>query len=79
MEIREVTSRRDLDKFIKLPRSIYVDDPNWVPPLIRDEKRFLDPAHNPFFKHAEVEHFLAWRNGEAVGFPDQRVKGLQST
>jgi GNAT superfamily N-acetyltransferase len=34
---------------------------------VYDRKRFLDRSRNPFFKHAEVELFLAWRGEEPVG------------
>jgi GNAT superfamily N-acetyltransferase len=35
--------------------------------LIFERRQFLDRAKNPFFKHAEAEYFLAWRDGRAVG------------
>lgn len=65
--VRAVSGRRDLARFIKLPWRLYRDEPNWVPPLILERKRFLDRARNPFFKHAEAEYFLAQREGEVVG------------
>ncbi len=37
-EIRAVTNKTDLDKFIRLPWKIYKENPHWVPPLIRDVK-----------------------------------------
>ncbi len=46
---------------------LYRDDPNWVPPLISDEIKHLDPDHNPFFEHAEARFFCARRNGRIVG------------
>lgn len=54
-------------KFIKLPWSIYKGDPFWVPPLIFDVRKNLDPAKNPFFKHAEVALFIAEKDGIDVG------------
>jgi len=66
-EIRPVASKRDLNTFIKLPWRLYRNEPNWVPPLLLDRKRFFDRERNPFFKHAEVEFFLAWRGDEPVG------------
>jgi GNAT superfamily N-acetyltransferase len=54
-------------RFIKLPWRLYRNEPRWVPPLISERKRFLDRSKNPFFKHAEAEYFLAWRDGEVVG------------
>ncbi len=61
-----VRSNKDLNRFIKLEWKIYKDDPNWVPPLLSERKKILDKKH-PFYKHAEVELFLAEKNGELVG------------
>src|ERR1700752_260639 len=67
LEVRPVASKRELNTFIKLPRRLYRNEPNWVPPLLFDRKRFFDRSRNPFFKHAEVEFFLAWRGETPVG------------
>ncbi|MFQ5604514.1 MAG: hypothetical protein ACE5HS_14690 [bacterium] len=67
VEIKSVTSKRELKQFIKLPWQIYHDDPHWVPPLILDMKNILNQNKNPFFQHSEAEYFLATRNGEVVG------------
>jgi GNAT superfamily N-acetyltransferase len=67
VEIRPVRTRQDLMRFIKLPFRLYKGQPNWVPPLIYERKRHLDRKKNPFFEHAEVEYFLAWRDGRPVG------------
>jgi GNAT superfamily N-acetyltransferase len=67
VEVRPVASKRDLMRFIKLPWRLYRNEPHWVPPLISERRRFLDPARNPFFEHAEAQYFLAWRGGEVVG------------
>ena len=67
LEVRPVGSKQELDTFIKLPWRLYRNEPNWVPPLLFDRKRFFDRARNPFFKHAEVEFFLAWRGEMPVG------------
>jgi GNAT superfamily N-acetyltransferase len=67
LDIRPVSTRKDLTTFIKLPWRLYRNEPNWVPPLIFERRQFLDRAKNPFFRHAEAEYFLAWRDGRAVG------------
>ena len=67
IEVRALASRSDLDRFIKLPWRIYQNDPVWVPPLLMDVRNALDRKKHPFHQHAEVEYFLAWRNGEPVG------------
>ncbi len=67
VEIRPVRTRRELNTFIKLPWRLYRDEPNWVPPLLMDVKKRLDQKQNPFFKHAEAQYFLAYRDGRAIG------------
>ena len=66
IEIVEIISQKDLDDFIKLPYSIYSEDPLYVPPLIREiKKQFSDK--NPFFMHATVKYFLAKKSGSFIG------------
>jgi GNAT superfamily N-acetyltransferase len=65
--IRPVETRKDLDAFIKLPFRLYAGEPNWVPPIIADRRRFFDRSKNPFFEHGEAEYFLARRGDRIVG------------
>jgi GNAT superfamily N-acetyltransferase len=67
LEIRPVTTRKELATFIKLPWRLYRNEPNWVAPLLMDLKNRLDQKKNPFFKHAQAQYFLAYRDGRAVG------------
>jgi GNAT superfamily N-acetyltransferase len=67
VEVRPVTSKRDLRRFIRLPFALYSNEPRWIPPLLMDISKRLDRKRNPFFKHAEAEFFLAWREGRPVG------------
>jgi ribosomal protein S18 acetylase RimI-like enzyme len=57
-KIAEVKNSADLDRFIRLPWKIYKDCPNWVPPLVFERKKFLNPQINPFFDRAEVKLLL---------------------
>jgi len=67
LEIRSASAPRDFTRFVDLPYRLYAGDPVWVP-LLKDDTRLLfDRAKNPFFQHAEVEPFLAWRDGRVVG------------
>lgn len=54
-------------RFIRFQWEIYRDDPKWVPPLLMERHELLDPARNPFFRHADVTLFLAARGGRPVG------------
>ncbi|WP_224363107.1 N-acetyltransferase [Hyalangium versicolor] len=65
--VAPVRSGGDKTAFVRMTYPIYQGDPNWVPPLEMERKDFLDPKKNPFFEFAEVELFLARRNGQVVG------------
>ena len=65
--VRPVAGSRDLKRFIELPYRLRRDDPQWVPPLRYERRRFLDRRKNPYFDHAEAEYLLAERDGEVVG------------
>ena len=67
LTVRPVSGRRDLRRFVKTPFSIHRDHPQWVPPLVLDRMKFLNRSKNPYFDHAEVELFIAERDGEPVG------------
>ncbi len=67
IELLEVESASDLNRFVKLPFTIYKNDPNWVPPLVSERKAFLDKRKNPFFRAAKTRLFLARRRGDYVG------------
>jgi GNAT superfamily N-acetyltransferase len=67
VSVTAVTGRRELMQFIKLPWKLYRDNPNWVPPLIMDQKALLSPVKNPFWQHATMECFLARRDTQIVG------------
>ena len=59
LRIAEAKSPTELDQFIRLPWKIYKNHPFWVPPLVSERKKFLNPKINPFFEHAEVKLLLA--------------------
>jgi hypothetical protein len=67
IRIDKVETKKDLNKFIKFPWTVYKGDPNWVPPLILDIKERLDRKKNPFFEHAEMDLFLAFKDGTLTG------------
>ncbi|HEX6135289.1 MAG TPA: hypothetical protein VFZ24_15070 [Longimicrobiales bacterium] len=67
IEVRPVSGRADLERFLKLPWRIYAGDPLWVPPLLSDVRAALDPARHPFYEHAEVALFLARRGRDVLG------------
>jgi len=66
LSVQEVKTSSDIKKFIRLPWKVYENFPLWVPPLISERKKFLDPAVNPFFKDSKVDLFLAALNKQKV-------------
>ena len=59
IKIEVVRNKKDLRAFLQLPYEIYRGDPNWVAPLLFDQKRLLDPKVNPFFLHAQMTRLVA--------------------
>ena len=60
-------SASDRRAFLDFPYRLHRGSPWWVPPLRMAERDLGDRRKNPFFAHAEVEHFLARRDGRVVG------------
>lgn len=67
IHVKRVKTNKDLKTFISFPWKVYKGDPHWIPPLIMDMKEKLNKEKNPFFEHADMELFLAYKDGEAVG------------
>ena len=67
IEIKQHQPGKDLKDFIQVAFEVYRDDPAWVPPLHMEISDRLTPKKNPFFEHAEVALFTAWKDGKAVG------------
>ena len=67
LSVQPVRTPRQRGEFVRAAWSFYRDDPHWVPPLISDQKRYLDPRKGVFFEHGEAALFLARRDGRAVG------------
>ena len=67
VEIRQHQPGKDLKDFIQVAFEVFRDDPAWVPPLNMEITDRLTPGKNPFFEHAEVALFTAWKDGKVVG------------
>lgn len=58
--------------FIKLPWLLHANDPNWVAPLRHTVRRNLNVKKHPFYQHAELALWLAYKNDRLVG----RIAGI---
>lgn len=65
--VKEVTTQKELDQFIRFPLSLYRGNPCFVPPLHFDEKATLRKDKNPAFDYCEARYWLAYKNGKVVG------------
>ena len=65
--VRRAISRADEKAFIKFQWVPYKGNPCWVPPLLLDRRKLIDRKNNPFYRHAQMEMFLAERDGSIVG------------
>jgi GNAT superfamily N-acetyltransferase len=63
-------------EFLRLPWRIYQGDPYWVPPILSQQRTFLDPRQGPFFEIGEARYFLAFQNGKPVGRLSAHVNRL---
>jgi hypothetical protein len=67
IDVRRVQGRREFRRFVDYAYDRNRSDPHWVPPLRMAEHERLTPRKNPFFAHADVELFLAWRGNRIAG------------
>ena len=67
MEIIPVSNSKELERFVRVPMRLNAKDPAYVPPLIMERVEALTPKTNPFFQHAEVQMWLAVKDGRDVG------------
>ncbi len=67
VRVTPVRSHAEREAFLRVPWPLYRDRPEWVPPLLSDQRQLIDPRRGPFFKTSAAEFFLARRGGEIVG------------
>ena len=60
LRIVPVRTARELRQFIKVPWHIYANEPNWIPPLLIEQRHMLGKK-NPFFEHARAQYWVAYR------------------
>ncbi|WP_293897803.1 dATP pyrophosphohydrolase [Phenylobacterium sp.] len=67
LQIVPVVAKAELDRFIRVPMRLNAGDPNYIAPLIFERQESLTAKGNPFFQHAEVQFWLAVKDGRDVG------------
>ena len=67
VEIRKVSTKRELKQFIQFFYDLYRDCDKAVPYLFFDEMATLQRDKNPSFECCEADYFLAYKDGKIVG------------
>ena len=67
IEVREIKTRKELEKFVKFPFTLYKGSKNWVPPIIKEEVDNFDREKNPAYQEADAWFYMAFRQGKPVG------------
>lgn len=70
--IKTVSTRRDLEKFIKFPITLYAGNGQFVPEMANDVRDSFNPNKNHGLSFTEVQAFIAERDGKVVG----RIAGI---
>ncbi|MDP1823679.1 MAG: N-acetyltransferase [Archangium sp.] len=68
IDVRPVRTKKELEVFLHVPWTIGMDqEKNWVPPLLDDYRKQLDPKKSVFLAHGEIECWTAFKDGKPVG------------
>ena len=70
--VKEVSSRKELKKFIRFNYELFKNCPYAVPDFLEDTLDTFDPEKNAAFDFCDAKLFLAYKNGKIAG----RVAGI---
>lgn len=67
IHVKQVITEKEQLDFIKFPMELYKNNPNYVPPLISEERKIWKKEHNPALKYSQAKQFLAFKDKKIVG------------
>ncbi|HOJ44432.1 MAG TPA: hypothetical protein PK340_00090 [Bacilli bacterium] len=67
IEIKIVTTKRELRRFIDFPVKLYKGNPYFTPYIFEDEMNNLTPEKNPASRYCDFRLFLAYKGKKIVG------------
>jgi GNAT superfamily N-acetyltransferase len=76
VEIVPVSTKAQLERFIRVPMRLNAGDPNYVAPLMMERLEAFSAKTNPFFEHAEAQFWLAVKDGRDVGRISAQIDAL---
>lgn len=72
VEIKEITTHKELKQFIEFTNTLYRECEYYCPPLFFDEVNCFDKEKNPALEVCDYKLWMAFRDGKAVG----RIAGI---
>ncbi len=85
IEIKEVTTKKDLKMYAEYPLKLYKGNKCYVPSMRSDELNTFNPEKNFSLKNCDAKGFLCFKDGELVGriagiinWEDNRITGNKS-
>ena len=70
--VKEVTTKRELRRFVQFGIDLYKGNDCYCPPLVIDELNTFSPSGNPALEVCDFVIYMAYRNDEIVG----RIVGI---
>lgn len=67
MKLIEVTSKKDLKKFIELPIRLYKNEINWIRPMDKDIENVFNSEANNYFEYGDCVCWIVEREGIIIG------------
>lgn len=68
IEVKKISpTKKNLRKFTQFQIDLYRGNGCYVPPLVSDDVKTLDPKENPAFDFCEAQCFMAYEDGRPVG------------
>jgi GNAT superfamily N-acetyltransferase len=76
LHVTQVGDRGSKKAFLQVPHTVFANDPAWIAPLFFERSQHISTKHNPFFKHASAQLFVAMKDGQPVGRISAQVDDL---
>ena len=66
VEIKKVSSKKELKQFIRFNYEFYKDNPYSVPDLYEDIRDTFDPKENAALEFCDADYFMAFKDGKII-------------
>lgn len=67
VQIKQANDKKTMNDFVAFPRHLYKNSKEYIPELEGDVRNFFNPQKNNSLNYAEIQPFVAYRNGKCVG------------